>query len=96
MNSFVTQVSRDTPATSAAVVLAVGATNLRNLNLVPEILRGIRNAYCVAISNTLLLAAVAAGIAIPLALCMEWKNVKREGSKRREMVMAGASDMTIC
>ena len=77
-------------------MLAVGATKLRSLTSDPQRLRDIRDAYCVAINNTLLLALVAAGIGIPLALCMEWKSVKEEGSKRREVAMPGPSDRVIC
>lgn len=66
-----------------AQVLSVGATNLSKLATDQSVLRAIREAYTIAVDNTIIFALAAACVAIPLGALLEVKNVKQVASQRK-------------
>ena len=82
INTLTTQISRDTQAIPVQAVIQAGATGLSNLTTDPVILNILRMAYSSAVTNVLYLSTAAIAIALPSALCMEWRNVRKEGQKR--------------
>ncbi|KAH8654969.1 major facilitator superfamily domain-containing protein [Tricladium varicosporioides] len=84
VNSLVSEVQKRTPGISPADVLAIGATNIGSLSTSAAIVRNIRDAYSSATTKTLTLALVAVCVTVPLAMLMEWKNLKKVAAGRQE------------
>ncbi|KAL8868192.1 MAG: hypothetical protein Q9174_005149 [Haloplaca sp. 1 TL-2023] len=65
-------------------VVRNGALNLEHLTRSPSILRGLRQAYAIAISHVCILLVVVVCVSIPVALGMEWLNIKKVSQQREE------------
>jgi hypothetical protein len=77
-------VLRYTDAVSPEQVIAVGATGLTLLTSSPEVLEVLRRAYSNSVIKALILALVAACLAFPPSLAMEFKNIKRIAEARAQ------------
>ena len=65
-------------------VIRAGASGLRSLAPNPRALMDLQNAYSEAIHKPIILALVAAFLALPFALSMEWLNVKVVAQEKTE------------
>jgi hypothetical protein len=61
---------------SPQAVIDAGATGFISLNCDPILISKIRDAYTVAISNTMILLLVTICVSIPVAFGMKWLNIK--------------------
>ena len=86
-NIFETSVAQQVQAShlsiSAATVIAAGPTKLRSLTTDPTTLRKLQDAYAYGIRMVMYFALAAACAAVPFALGMEWRNVKKEAAMKR-------------
>ncbi|KAI4263583.1 MAG: hypothetical protein L6R42_001283 [Xanthoria sp. 1 TBL-2021] len=71
------QVPKFAPEVASEDVVRNGALNLENLTRSPSMLRGLRQAYAIAISHVCILLVVVVCVSIPVALGMEWLNIKK-------------------
>ena len=63
------------PGVSPALVVATGATELRNVFTAEE-LPGIVRAYMDGLKLTFVLAVALAGVTVPIALAAKWRSIK--------------------
>ena len=76
------EVPLHTTQISAQSVINIGATNLGRLTRSPDVLRSLQVAYSVAVRDTLYFSLAAISIALPFAVGMEWRNVKKVSASR--------------
>lgn len=84
VNSLASDVSKHVPGISPQLVVHAGATNLKSLTTDKMILRAIQAAYSQAVTNVLYFSLAALTVAMPFALCMEWKNLKEPNADDME------------
>ena len=63
------------PSVSPALVIATGATELRDV-FSPEQIPGIVRAYMDGLKLTFILAVALVGVTLPIALFAKWRNIK--------------------
>jgi hypothetical protein len=87
-NIFVSSLSKriasSTSAISPDAVIQVGATRLQKLNLSPVVFELVKAAFAYAVRNTIIFGLVVTCIAIPIAVLMEWKNIKVVAAAREQ------------
>ena len=76
VNSLASEVSKHVSGVPSQLVVHAGATNLKSLTTDSTTLRAIQAAYSQAVTNVLYFSLAAIAVAMPFALCMEWKNLK--------------------
>lgn len=76
LNSLASDVSKHVPGILPQLVVHAGATNLKSLTTDGTILRAIQAAYSQALTNVLYFSLASLAVAMPFALCMEWKTLK--------------------
>ena len=67
------------PSVSPALVVATGATELRNV-FSPEQIPGVVRAYMDGLKLTFVLAVALVGATLPIAAFAKWRNVKPKGA----------------
>ncbi|KAI9871644.1 MAG: hypothetical protein M1830_002659 [Pleopsidium flavum] len=77
-NQLISTLAVNAPAVDSAMVVATGATGLRNVFTAAE-LPGILLSYMDGLKVTFALATALAGIAVPVSLFSEWRNIKGKG-----------------
>ncbi|KAJ4286035.1 hypothetical protein N0V90_013382 [Kalmusia sp. IMI 367209] len=97
-NLFLNKLSRAIPNyttdVSPQMVINAGAMGLPLLAKSPDILLALRRAYADAIRYTLILSLVAACVAFPWALGMEWLNIRKIAEARRAETAEKADGLT--
>ncbi|GLA89731.1 hypothetical protein AtubIFM56815_004219 [Aspergillus tubingensis] len=68
---------------AAETVIAAGPTGLQSLTMDATILRALQNAYACGIRAVMDFGLAAACLAVPFALAMEWRNVKKEAASKK-------------
>ncbi|PYH70137.1 MDR family MFS transporter [Aspergillus vadensis CBS 113365] len=68
---------------AAETVIAAGPTGLRSLTTDATILRALQDAYAYGIRAVMDFGLAAACLAVPFALAMEWRNVKKEAASKK-------------
>ncbi|OJI81769.1 hypothetical protein ASPTUDRAFT_126472 [Aspergillus tubingensis CBS 134.48] len=68
---------------AAETVIAAGPTSLQSLTTDATILRALQNAYACGIRAVMDFGLAAACLAVPFALAMEWRNVKKEAASKK-------------
>lgn len=68
---------------AAETVIAAGPTGLQSLTTDATILRALQDAYAYGIRAVMDFGLAAACLAVPFALAMEWRNVKKEAASKR-------------
>ncbi|KAI4124378.1 MAG: hypothetical protein LQ347_005765 [Umbilicaria vellea] len=81
-NGLAREVPKAAPTISPKAVFNIGATNLAALTTDPKILKALRGSYSQAVVNVLYFALGIVVFALPFALALEWKNVKRVSAQR--------------
>ena len=79
-----TEVPKFAPSISPEAVVRAGATDLESLSNSPYILRGLREAYAIAISHVNIFLVVVIRISVPTACGMEWLDIKKVSAQREE------------
>lgn len=46
-------------------------------------LQAVRKAWNMAVTNTFIIPIVCLSMAVPITVCMEWKNSKKEAERRK-------------
>ncbi|RAH63058.1 efflux pump antibiotic resistance protein [Aspergillus piperis CBS 112811] len=77
---------------AAETVIAAGPTGLRSLTTDATILRALQDAYAYGIRAVMDFGLAAACLAVPFALAMEWRNVKKEAASKKLAEMAANGD----
>lgn len=70
------------PTVSPKAVFNIGATNLAALTTDLKILKALRRSYSQAVVNVLYFVLGIVVFALPFALALEWKNVKKVSAQR--------------
>ncbi|PWY62638.1 efflux pump antibiotic resistance protein [Aspergillus eucalypticola CBS 122712] len=68
---------------AAETVIAAGPTGLRSLTTDATTLRALQDAYAYGIRAVMDFGLAAACLAVPFALAMEWRNVKKEAASKK-------------
>lgn len=76
------EVPKFAPKVSPEAVIRNGALNLQTLTMSPSALRGLREAYSIAISHVNIFLVVVICISVPTASGMEWLNIKKISQQR--------------
>ncbi|OJZ90342.1 hypothetical protein ASPFODRAFT_202897 [Aspergillus luchuensis CBS 106.47] len=77
---------------AAETVIAAGPTGLRSLTTDATILRALQDAYAYGIRAVMDFGLAAACLAVPFALAMEWRNVKKEAASKKLAEVAANGD----
>ncbi|KAL8704960.1 MAG: hypothetical protein Q9201_001906 [Fulgogasparrea decipioides] len=86
------QVPEYAPSVSPDDVVRNGALHFESLTTSSSLLRGLRQAYAIAISHVCIFLVAIICISIPTALGMEWLNIKEVSRKREEEKKAKAEE----
>lgn len=78
------QVPKYANSVSPEAVIRNGALNLQSLTDSPSVLRGLREAYAIAISRVNIFLVVVICVSVPTSLGMEWLNIKKVSIKREQ------------
>lgn len=81
-NGLAREVPKAAATVSPKAVFNIGATNLAALTTDPKILKALRRSYSQAVVNVLYFALGIVVFALPFALALEWKNVKKVSAQR--------------
>ncbi|PLB43284.1 efflux pump antibiotic resistance protein [Aspergillus steynii IBT 23096] len=68
---------------TAETVIAAGPTGLQSLTSDATILRALQDAYAYGIRAVMYFGLAGSCVAVPFALGMEWRNVKKEAARRK-------------
>lgn len=82
INTLSTHIPRETTAVTPEAVIQAGANGLPMLISDPTVLNSLRFVYSSAVTNVLYLSTATIAVGLPCALCMERRNVRREGQMR--------------
>ena len=74
-NSLVREIPKFAPGVDPSVIVAAGATRIREV-VQPELLEGVLRAYNEALSSSYVLGIACAGLAFLSSLLFEWKSVR--------------------
>ena len=69
---------------SPSTAIKAGAYGLQGLALSESALGALRQTWTLAITRTFAFSLGAVSAAVPVTACMQWKNARREGERRRE------------
>lgn len=76
VSKLIDDVPRYTSTISALAVIEAGPLNLKSLTALPDVLMGLRKAYSVAISATMICATTTICVSILATFGMRWLNLK--------------------
>jgi len=80
------QVPKYAGSVSSEAVIRNGALNLQSLTNSPIALRGLREAYAIAISRVNIFLVVVICVSVPTSLGMQWLNIKKVSIKREQQI----------
>ncbi|KAL8730564.1 MAG: hypothetical protein Q9166_004018 [cf. Caloplaca sp. 2 TL-2023] len=78
------EVPKYAPGVRPDDVVRNGALNLESLANSPIVLRGLRQAYAIAVSHVCILLVVVICVSVPVACGMQWLNIKKVSQQREE------------
>ena len=81
VNTLSSKVRKHTPGIPAELVVHAGATNLKSLTTDSSTLRSLQASHSQAVTNVLYFATAVLAMALPFAVFMEWKAVKKVASE---------------
>ncbi|KAL9075027.1 MAG: hypothetical protein Q9161_001958 [Pseudevernia consocians] len=91
VSSLASANSKRSTGVSAQAIIHAGATNLNSLSADPSTIHALQDSYSEAVTDVLYFSVGALAIAMPLALFMEWKSMKKVSSEHVVSLEGGSS-----